>query len=87
MLVLGASVGPTPARRVSWTPGAEGAPAECALRCEWVVVWPAAGAILIDCEEEFVREKCFACLVGLLGSPFCNAGEDEEVRRENSDLP
>ena len=42
-------VGPTPARRVSWTPGAEGAPMECEVRWEWVVVWPDWGTIRRDC--------------------------------------
>lgn len=43
--------GPTPARRVSWIPGAEGAPSDLGARWLWVVVWPAAGAILIDCRN------------------------------------
>ena len=46
--------GPTPARRVSWIPGAEGAPTFFWERWLWVVEWPDAGAILIDCGEEDV---------------------------------
>jgi len=44
--------GPMPCRRVSWIPGAEGAPREEPERCEWVVEWPAAGAMRIACLEE-----------------------------------
>lgn len=36
--------GPTPARRVSWRPGAEGAEVEVVA---WVVVWDEEGAIRI----------------------------------------
>jgi hypothetical protein len=39
--------GPMPERRVSWRPGAEGAPRDFADRWEWLVEWPAGGAILI----------------------------------------
>lgn len=40
--------GPTPARRVSWSPGAEGAPRVLACTRECVLECPAAGAIRID---------------------------------------
>ena len=40
--------GPTPARKVSWIPGAEGAPEVFAARWLWELEWPDAGAILID---------------------------------------
>ena len=39
--------GPMPERSVSWIPGAEGAPSEDWERCEWVLEWPAAGAMRI----------------------------------------
>lgn len=51
VLVVCEREGPTPARSVSWIPGAEGAPMFFEERWLWVVEWPAAGAILIDCEE------------------------------------
>lgn len=51
MEVVGTTLGPTPARRVSWIPGAEGAPRECDCRWEWVVEWLEEGAILIACER------------------------------------
>lgn len=52
--VLGAEVrrlGPTPARRVSWIPGAEGAPRDLGWRWEWVLAWPEAGVMRIAWEE------------------------------------
>jgi hypothetical protein len=49
--VTGTTEGPTPARNVSWIPGAEGAPREVGWRWEWVVAWPEGGAILIACER------------------------------------
>jgi hypothetical protein len=48
-------VGPTPARRVSWRPGAEGAPADLAVRWEWRDEWPEAGAMRIDWLKLVVR--------------------------------
>jgi hypothetical protein len=44
-------LGPTPARRVSWIPGAEGAPRDLAWRWECVLAWPEAGTMRIACEE------------------------------------
>lgn len=41
------TVGPTPARRVSCRPGAEGAPRERWVRWEWVVEWVEGGAMRI----------------------------------------
>lgn len=46
------TVGPTPARRVSWRPGAEGAPAVRAERWEWEVEWVDGGAMRIAWEGE-----------------------------------
>jgi hypothetical protein len=40
-------VGPTPARSVSWIPGAEGAPKDLDSRWEWEVEWPDGGTIRI----------------------------------------
>lgn len=40
--------GPTPERRVSWRPGAEGAPRVEVWRWEWVEEWEVGGAIRID---------------------------------------
>lgn len=40
--------GPTPARRVSWIPGAEGAPMDLGARWLCELEWPDGGAILID---------------------------------------
>lgn len=39
--------GPTPMRRVSWRPGADGAPADFGARWEWDVEWPEGGAMRI----------------------------------------
>lgn len=52
--VLLEEVGPTPARRVSWRPGADGAPdgrreVEVGLRWEKEVVWEEGGAMRIAC--------------------------------------
>jgi hypothetical protein len=63
-----------PCRRVSWIPGAEGAPREEPERCECVEEWPAAGAMRIACLEEvrwFVEGECERC-------------EDDEARMEQS---
>lgn len=49
MVEVGVTVGPTPERRVSWMPGAEGAPRVEAPRWECVVAWLEGGAILIAC--------------------------------------
>lgn len=40
--------GPTPARRVSWRPGAEGAPWAEGRMCEKVEVWFSAGTMRRD---------------------------------------
>jgi hypothetical protein len=40
--------GPTPARKVSWIPGAEGAPTDLGARWLCELEWPDGGAILID---------------------------------------
>jgi len=45
--VVAVREGPTPERKVSWIPGAEGAPIDWGWRWEWVLVWPDGGAILI----------------------------------------
>jgi len=54
--VVAVREGPTPERKVSWIPGAEGAPIDWGWRWEWVLVWPDGGAILIamifDVEEK-----------------------------------
>lgn len=44
--MLEVSEGPTPWRRVSWTPGAEGAEVFTALK---VLVWEVGGTMRIDC--------------------------------------
>lgn len=44
------ATGPMPERRVSWMPGAEGAPAEVGLRWLWVLEWELGGAIRIAYE-------------------------------------
>ena len=46
-------LGPTPARSVSWRPGAEGAPWDerSWVRWEWEVVWEEGGAMRIACWE------------------------------------
>jgi hypothetical protein len=41
------ATGPIPERRVSWMPGAEGAPVEVGLRWLWVLEWELGGAIRI----------------------------------------
>lgn len=41
--------GPTPWRRVSWRPGAEGAPSDFSERWECEVEWPLGGAMRIAC--------------------------------------
>jgi hypothetical protein len=41
------ATGPMPERRVSWMPGAEGAPLEMGLRWLWVLEWELGGAIRI----------------------------------------
>lgn len=41
--------GPTPWRRVSCRPGAEGAPRDFGDRCECEVEWPLGGAMRIAC--------------------------------------
>jgi hypothetical protein len=43
------ATGPIPERRVSWMPGAEGAPVEVGLRWLWVLEWELGGAIRIAC--------------------------------------
>lgn len=45
------TLGPTPARRVSWRPGAEGAPVVRAERWEWEVEWVEGGAMRIAWRE------------------------------------
>lgn len=42
--------GPTPIRRVSCRPGAEGAPEVLGVRWEWEVEWPEVGAMRIAWE-------------------------------------
>lgn len=54
-------VGPTPARRVSWRPGAEGAPTVFAWRWEWVVEWEEGGAMRIAILTYFC--SIFLCVV------------------------
>jgi len=41
------ATGPMPERRVSWMPGAEGAPVEVGLRWLWVLEWELGGATRI----------------------------------------
>jgi hypothetical protein len=41
------AMGPMPERKVSWMPGAEGAPVEVGFRWLWVLEWELGGAIRI----------------------------------------
>jgi hypothetical protein len=69
---VGVTTGPTPARSVSWRPGADGAPRLWAFRWECVVAWPDGGAILIACVEELV-----GVLVGAIEVVVRSFGEDD----------
>lgn len=51
--------GPTPWRRVSWRPGAEGAPSDFSERWECEVEWPLGGAMRIA----ILSDLCQACEV------------------------
>jgi len=65
VVVVWETQGPTPARRVSWIPGAEGAPRDWGWRCEWVVEWPDGGAILIAMVLNLLSQMPWACCEGV----------------------